>query len=253
MRFNVFTSESLDYTIGFYIETEASTRHGWTHFMAPETRNRRKYSAAYGPNPKDAPGYIEGSCRKIATMDEQDLSKFHEECYQATAAITEFDEKDFFWARVVGRQSFQKKIFEWDFSVEMDWRPVCCGDSDDGTPLGWSQVGSPTRSGSLSPDYMYSVGSPTSNSPGARFQVSSFGSPTGSSLSSPIGSPPYGRPNTQWASVYSSISGRLAGTSLSGSSDANGTTESFSTLSPSPGASTSPQSTGGQSRYGCNS
>jgi hypothetical protein len=236
MRFNVFTSESLDYTIGFYIETEASTRHGWTHFMAPETRNRRKYSAAYGPNPKDAPGYIEGSCRKIATMDEQDLSKFHEECYQATAAITEFDEKDFFWAREVGRQSFQKKIFVWDFSVEMDWRTMCCGDSDDSTPLGWSQVGSPTRSGSLSPDYMYS-----------------FGGPTGSSLSSPIGSPPYGRPNTQWASVYSSISGRLAGTSLSGSSDANGTTGSFSPLTPPSGASTSSQSTGGQSRYGCNS
>lgn len=241
--------------------------------MAPDTCNRRKYCASYGPNPKDCHGYLDGTCRKIATMAEEDLCKFHEECYLATATITDFDEKDFFWAKEVGRQSFQKKIFEWDFTVEGDWRPVCL--AGDGTPMAWSHIGSPMRTGSVSPDYAsllfdppsHALGGPPGGliaiSTGTQSPASSIGSPAWSVVSGTVRSSPSGHRNgrsgraciepTQWRQICSSMNSRLAGTSLSDSSDATRTTEGSSTLTPSSGTSTSSQSAEDKSTSDCNS
>ncbi|KAJ5873811.1 uncharacterized protein N7529_002241 [Penicillium soppii] len=83
MPLKVYRTESIGATrnhIAIYIETAPTEDAGWLHHVTGTILNGMDYTPRETPNPVHLPEHVPSSMKQIATIEEEDLERFREEC-----------------------------------------------------------------------------------------------------------------------------------------------------------------------------
>lgn len=86
MQLKVFTTESIGATrnhIAIYIETNPAEDAGWLHHVTGTILNGMDYTPRETCNPVQLPEHVPDSMKQVATIAEEDLERFREECCMA--------------------------------------------------------------------------------------------------------------------------------------------------------------------------